>query len=190
MVRSLNPELKKLEKYFDPCIGKVDDDGFITVDSQCFLKHSHAIKLPIKFKKVNGNFLIYGNYLTTLDGCPEEIIGNFNCSDNNLTSLIGGPKIVQSMYSCYMNPLISLNGLGKTDNVVLSYDSNLPLIRLIEIKNIKFVTDSANKDYKIVNAIISDHYLLWKLSTKSKKQAILDCQKELIQKGFTGNASW
>ena len=39
-------------------------------------------KLPVKFRRVAGNFYCSRNKLTSLEGAPEEIGGDLICSDN------------------------------------------------------------------------------------------------------------
>lgn len=65
-------------------------------------------KLPISFNKVGGDFICNSNDLTTLEGCPTEVLGNFNCSQNKLRSLEFGPKLVGGYYQCQNNQLTSL----------------------------------------------------------------------------------
>ncbi len=65
----------------------------------------------MKFNRVNGDFLISGNKITSLMGCPREVDGDFSCSRNNITNLIGGPKIVGGDYFANTNYLLnSLEG--------------------------------------------------------------------------------
>lgn len=65
--------------------------------------------------------------LTSLEGCPEEIMGNFDISDNmNLVSLKGGPKKIEGDFNCSGCNLTSLDGgpievMGR----YLGYDNNL-----------------------------------------------------------------
>lgn len=65
--------------------------------------------------------------LTSLEGCPEEIMGNFDISDNmNLVSLKGGPKKIEGDFNCSGCNLTSLDGgpievMGR----YLGYNNNL-----------------------------------------------------------------
>lgn len=36
--------------------------------------------------------------LTSLEGCPKEVINDFNCSHNELTSLKGSPEIINGFF--------------------------------------------------------------------------------------------
>ena len=78
--------------------------------------------LGIKFGTVDGDFLINGCGLTSLEGCPEEVTGTFNAGNNKIENLIGGPKKVGRSYNINDNKkLVSLEGApeetGGTFNV-------------------------------------------------------------------------
>lgn len=88
--------------------GSYDVDGDMYIDSAFIGKIS---KLPIKFRRINGNFDCSLLGLTTLEGCPEIVEESFSCENNNLTNLIDGPKTVNgSYYNCDRNKLTSLEG--------------------------------------------------------------------------------
>ena len=105
-----------------------NDDEFITVDyidksnykkyvgrkvnvtGDVNLQRLYLRKLPITFGTVGGDFDCLDNKLTSLIGCPTEVIGNFYCSDNKLTSLKGCPHKVGRDFWCCDNKLTSLKG--------------------------------------------------------------------------------
>jgi hypothetical protein len=105
-----------------------NDDEFITVDyidksnykkyvgrkvnvtGDVYLQRLYLRKLPITFGKVDGDFDCLDNKLTSLIGCPTEVIGNFYCSDNKLISLKGCPHKVGGSFNCDDNVLTSLKG--------------------------------------------------------------------------------
>ena len=60
---------------------------------------------------VKGNFLCYGNQLTSLKGAPKEVCGYFYCVHNQLTSLEGAPQTVGRYFDCRYNQLTSLFGV-------------------------------------------------------------------------------
>jgi hypothetical protein len=67
----------------------------------------------------------------------------------------------------------------------LDYDPDLPLLKYVgfEVKPDRFSGAAAPKEvFKILN-----RYTQY---TTSRKQAIWNCQKELIDAGFEGNAKW
>lgn len=60
-----------------------------------------------------GGFNCAKTNISTLNGCPQEILGDFYCSDNRITSLEDGPKIVVGDYFCNNNRITSLKGVPK-----------------------------------------------------------------------------
>jgi hypothetical protein len=48
------------------------------------------------------------NILTSLEGCPIEVVSFFDCSDNSLTTLKGSPTKVGTNFNCHKNNLTSL----------------------------------------------------------------------------------
>ena len=87
-------------------------DGSIDVYSSVKLSHMNLINIPLKFRKVSGNFLCNNNKLTSLEGSPIEC-GDFYCCNNKLISLEGGPLKVNGNFDCTNNKLISLEGAPK-----------------------------------------------------------------------------
>ncbi len=59
-------------------------------------------------KEILGTFSCSMNKLKTLEGCPEIINDNFFCGYNNLTSLKDSPKYVKNNYYCNNNNLENL----------------------------------------------------------------------------------
>jgi len=79
------------------------------------LERLHLRELPgwLADVEVEGNFICFHNYLTTLKGCPKSVGENFFCDFNRLTSLQYGPKTVGGDYYCDHNRLITLKGAPK-----------------------------------------------------------------------------
>lgn len=65
-------------------------------------------KIPLRFRKVFGNFRCSNLGLTKLEGCPIEVSGDFDCSRNKLTTLEGCPEIVTGNFDCSYNNLYDL----------------------------------------------------------------------------------
>ncbi len=128
-------------------------------------------------QEVGGGFICSYNQLVSLEGCPKKIGGGFSCSNNQLISLQGGPKEMDGRFYCSNNDLTSLDGLPKSINVILSWHKDLPLLRLVG-SNIFIHNNEAVRS--IFNNYIGN----------PSRSSILSCQKELIQAGFEGNASW
>ena len=80
-----------------------NSDG--TYDYNSFLNFNYMdlkslTEIPIKFRKVDGNFDCFSNQLTSLEGAPLEVMGGFWCSLNKLTSLQGAPSTVGGPFMC------------------------------------------------------------------------------------------
>lgn len=86
----------------------INKDGSIDVDRDVNLCNKGLSKLPLKFRKVSGNFDCSYNELISLEGSPSKA-RYFNCGSNKLTSLEHGPKNVD-YYNCTNNHLTSLEG--------------------------------------------------------------------------------
>jgi aspartate carbamoyltransferase regulatory subunit len=162
--------------------------------------NNQLISLDGTPKSVDGDFYCANNQLTSLEGAPEEVGGYFRCNNNQLTSLVGAPqsgssfdcannklislegapKSVGGYFDCRNNPLISLEGAPKSigGSFYLTWSKDLPLLRLVIYKSIETYNDQ-------VNEIIRKY-----CNHKPLKEAILLCQKDLIDNGFIGNASW
>ena len=55
----------------------INPDGSIDVDGNVNLSYMGLTKIPIKFNKVSGYFDCSYNFITSLEGCPREVVGNF-----------------------------------------------------------------------------------------------------------------
>ena len=93
----------KIENY------KITKDGVI-VYGDVNIKYLTYKRLPIKFYKILGDFIINTGILENLDNCPEYVEGNFDCSYNNLKLLTNGPRVVKLKYNCSHNYLENLYG--------------------------------------------------------------------------------
>lgn len=88
-------------------------DGLIDVDGSVKITNTSLRKLPLRFRKVNGDFYCHANKLQKLDGVPKTVMGDFNCSNNQLKSLKNAPTEVGGDFSCHDNILTSLKGCPK-----------------------------------------------------------------------------
>lgn len=108
---------------------EVNDDLSVTVNGSVkFFTDRALTRLPVRFRKVLGNFSVNDSWLETLDGSPLSVGGSFkaqNCelnslehsprevgetfdvSTNHLTSLAHGPERVGESYDCSNNRLRS-----------------------------------------------------------------------------------
>jgi len=116
----------------------ISEDFYVSVQGNVNLSDKlKDEKLPVRFDRINGNFDISNNNLTTLEGCPKVVIKDFNCSYNKLTSLFDcptdvgnfdcshnslknlsyGPKEVKGNYDCSFNELISIKASATPKSV-------------------------------------------------------------------------
>ena len=89
----------------------INPDGSIDVSGNVCLSDKNLTRIPIKFNKVYGYFDCSYNFITSLEGCPREVVSHFYCSANEITSLEGSPEIVYGRYYCnFNNSLITTKG--------------------------------------------------------------------------------
>lgn len=88
-------------------------DGSIDYDGDVDISDMRLDTIPIKFRRVYGNFDCSDNKLTSLRRCPEFVEGDFYCYLNELKNLNYGPKTVCGNYICSGNKLTSLYGSPK-----------------------------------------------------------------------------
>jgi len=112
----------------------INDDGSIDVDENVYLSNRGLTELPLKFRKVSGEFYCSYNKLTSLSGSPREVGFRFSCRDNKLTSLEGSPREVGGYFSCDNNQLTSLEGISKYISGGIYFKNN-------QIRDVKGVKD-------------------------------------------------
>jgi len=164
-------------------------------------------KLPIKFEEASGNFSLSETKLTTLEGCPHTVLGTFSCASAKITSFIGGPKIVKGSYYASRNNISSLEGLPTevfryldlerlpltsleflpkmvAGTIDFTVNANLPLLRLLSYPlTVIFKVSGSGVSVHEVMEIVEKYQ-----NKKPLRQAIIQCQKELLDAGFAGNA--
>jgi hypothetical protein len=166
------------------------EGGPKTVKGRFDVDHNKLKTLDGSPNGVSGYFSCHSNELTSLQGCPEKINGNFVCGTNRLKNLIGGPTEVNGYFDCSENPLESLEGVPTklTFGIYSPWMKNLPLLRLLQFNEVDLtvaVKMIKKTDTEFPLAIIKRH-----LGKGNLRSRILACQKELIDNGFEGNASW
>ncbi|MCK9471934.1 MAG: hypothetical protein M0Q88_09305 [Bacilli bacterium] len=111
----------------------INEDDSIDVDGNVDLYDKKLKVLPLKFRKVSGNFHCGYNQLISLEGAPQRVGGRFDCSGNQLTSLEGGPQRVGEYFSCYSNN----NNLKNIDYLPKYYKglciSNNPISKILDL---------------------------------------------------------
>ncbi len=104
-------------------------------------KLENLSKLPVVFNKVEGNFDISDNELTSLEGCPKVVLKDFICLKNEIKTLKGSPKqvdgnfiiihnhinsfkhspkIVKGDYICSHNPAKNLDGINTVEGDIFT----------------------------------------------------------------------
>lgn len=115
----------------------INEDGLVDVlsDKIVLLNNEGLTEIPLKFGKVNGDFNLGHNKLTSLEGCPHTVLGAFSCYNNQLTSLKGGPKSVGGLrYQAGKNNITSFEGFPEShkSNMVLNVDGN-PVFEVVNL---------------------------------------------------------
>lgn len=143
-------------------------------------------KLPVRFGLFKASLKLDRNQIVDLAGCPPVIQGNFVALGNRLKNVKGGPKEVTGRFWLGMqeNKLESLDGFPNRvgDYAKLPYHDKLPLLRTLACQD-GVVLSSSSFNTSPIEEII-DKY------KGQGKRAIFECQKELEDAGFEGNARW
>jgi hypothetical protein len=79
---------------------QINDDSTINVNGSVVLESELDEALPdyIQFNKVSADFIITGNNLLHLKGCPYEVGEDFDCSFNQIGTLDFCPKVVKNNF--------------------------------------------------------------------------------------------
>jgi len=175
----------------------INEDGSIDVDGDVDLYNKKLKVLPLKFRKVSGDFHCNYNQLTpqyigsdfycsdnqliSLVGCPQSVGGNFSCYKCQLTSLVGCPQSVGGEFDCRYNQLISLEGAPKRVGGIFWCDSN-------KLKNIDYLSKYYKELFIQNNPISKIIYLFTlsnengRISNREDKDLIMDfIDREIIQ---------
>ena len=146
-------------------------------------------QLPVQFGRIDGDFSLSYCELTSLKGMPTEITGLLNLTGNKLTSLVGCTQKIGGNLRLRSNPqLKTLDGFPTELGgfVSLDWTPTLPLLRTLLAKDGvalwgNQITDQDNA--QTVEKILNKYH-------GQGKRALFDCQKELEDAGFEGNARW
>lgn len=189
-------KLTKLEGREKPSLINCSDNVDIHGNSV-----TNISKLEIPFGKVSGDFEVWNNALTSMEGFPKIVGGNFSCWKNQITNFKGSPEIVDGDYDCSKNPIKTLNGINKHVKSIkgefictgLDIDSGFLQVLLIkDLTRVDFMESHPLKTFsfdpligniKTINKIINK-YLLNGSSTVKGIKALYVCEDELIRAGF------
>ena len=141
----------------------------------------HLISLEFVPQYVGGNFYCYKTDITSLEFVPQSVGGYFYCSSTNITSLEFAPKFVGGFFNCSSTNITSLKGIGKNylkevkGYINLNFCSELKsnMLGLMLVKGLQEIEFSTNKQ---IEEIFNNHL--------EGEIDILDCQEELITKGY------
>jgi hypothetical protein len=101
----------------------INDDLSIDVDGDVLLSEVPFKKIPIKFNRVSGSFILSAGNINTLENCPKYVGKSFNCSNNrNLKRLQYSPEYVGKDFIASDCNIKDLKDISKDINgdVVLS----------------------------------------------------------------------
>ena len=108
-LKELDMSIDKLKQNSD---GTYDYNGDIEIP-YTFMGNSLEA-LPVKLRRVNGDFMCAYTTITTLKGGPTGVTGHFSCTNTDITSLEGSPDVVGGDFICDRNSkLSSLKGATK-----------------------------------------------------------------------------
>lgn len=165
----------------------LDANDRVSIDGDCELlqSSSNLLALPVNFYKVTANFACDNAGLTSLDGCPEIVGGHFFAGNNALTDLHNAPKTIGGFCGVTGNELISLKGLPEAfGRISLTWNKDLPLLQLVGRNAVIYDNDNSNESGQKCHKILKSYI------GRSTRADIIACQKDLIDAGFEGNASW
>jgi hypothetical protein len=108
-LKEVDMSIDKLKQNSD---GTYDYNGDIEIP-YTFMDNSLEA-LPVKLRRVNGDFMCAYTTINTLKGGPKEVTGHFSCTNTDITSLEGSPEVVGGDFICDRNSqLSSLKGAPK-----------------------------------------------------------------------------
>ena len=83
----------------------INPDLSVDVRRDVDLRYSKLSVIPVKFRKVGGDFFCEGNKLTSFKNAPEEVSGDFRCFGNKISSTDGFPKKIGGLVDVGNNQL-------------------------------------------------------------------------------------
>ncbi len=130
----------------------INNDRTLNVNGDVSFSHESFTELPLKFKKVDGNFICSRTKLTTLKGCPKEVLGDFYCQYNELTSLEYFPEVVTGEISYYTN-----NKLPKDLNYIPSELNKEDLLIFFKYyTKYDAFDEDGDSNWDMINALLDD----------------------------------
>jgi hypothetical protein len=129
---------------------------------------------------VEGHFSCVGTNIKSLRFAPHYVGASFSGSCTDITSLEFAPQYVGTYFYCVSTKITSLKGIGKdylkeVGFIILNdcHELKSNMLGLMLVKGLKGIEFDNNKE---IEDIFNRHL--------SGERDILDCQEELITKGF------
>lgn len=168
MFEKFSNDINEIKKICDVYLIRnytINNDMSIDVNGSVWLSRKELVTLPLKFRKVNGDFdcsnnnltslvgmphtvvgnvYVNNNELISLRGCSQNIGGNFNCSQNLLHTLEHSPFKVNGYYNFKHNPHIKTTKYATSGCKVYMISENLPKEIL---DNLRHISTIINKQY-------------------------------------------
>jgi hypothetical protein len=161
----------------------INDDMSIDVNGnvdEITLYGRGLTELPLQFGEVTGNFHIFKNRLTDLNGCAHTVGGSFKCYNNLLTSLEGGPNSVGGGYIAYSNDIRSFRGFPTNYNEEMVVDmENNPVQNILDlfiIENNKKIDNIHSVSEKVK---VRNRHKLMAISLINEWDVISDDEQEI-----------
>lgn len=127
----------------------INEDGTVSADGNIEFFNIGIDRIPLKFRKVKGEFSCSLNRLKSLDGCPEIVGSRFYCRYNQLTSLVGGPQSVGGDYAFDHNRITSFEGFPEIFHGDIINCSHNPVFEIYKLCPNKDFVEALN-EYQVI----------------------------------------
>lgn len=152
---------------------KINPDGSVDVDGDVKIPDASTV-IPVKFRRVAGEFDCSYSEITSLAGSPSVIGADFLCEYTRIKSLVGGPLRVSRHFSCLCTEITSLAGAPHVIGGQFICRSTPHLFAVLPILKIVGITDIEHE----AGEVLMRHY------KPDGSGDIIACQDDLIDSGF------
>ena len=155
--------------------------GGNSVGGNFYCSGTNITSLEFAPQYVGSNFACFNTKITSLEFVPQHVGRNFYCYKTDITSLEFAPQSVGGNFSCSGTNITSLKGIGKDylkevkGYIILNdcHELKSNMLCLLLVKGLQTIFFDTNYE---VQYIFNRHLI--------GERDILDCQEELITKGF------
>jgi hypothetical protein len=142
----------------------INDDMSVNVNGNVNLNEYTIFDIPVKFKKINGDFDISNNMLESLENSPEYLSGSFYCHDNKITSFEYSPKYIGENFDFSDNNILNFDFFPEYVGYVYNkYDGLNPIKEITDLigqrKDIVDIIHEMNK----IKAIVENKIFTYKI---------------------------